>query len=241
MAAPTVARSLAANQDVVLSALEQLGVVEMVARDRPPSEGIGEAVLRLLGDPRRRRGMAAAARSLVDGAGSARAAGVIATVATRQFALRDVQPGDESQVLQWANDPHARRHAFRPDPIDAQSHARWFRQRLERRDSCRMFMAETKAGLALGLVRFEQQADHWEISYSLDPAFRGWGLGRPLLALALARLAAVVPGGSAVGFVKLDNVASLRTFRGLGFLETPAQREGIECRAFSLTLSTASG
>lgn len=241
MGAPTVACSLAANQDVVLSALQRLGVVEVVADTIPASRAFGHAVLSLMGDADRRRAMAATARTLVDGAGSARVAGVLAVAATRQFAMREVQPRDEDQLLEWANDPRARRHAFQSAPIDAASHARWFAARLARPASCRMLIAETRAGVPFGLVRFELHDGQWEISYSLDPAFRGWGLGRPLLAQALRRLAATAPGASAIGFVKLDNVASLRTFRSLGFQENAAERAGAACSVFFLTLANADG
>ncbi len=83
-------------------------------------------------------------------------------------------------------------------------------------------------------MRFEHEAGAWTIGYSLDAAFRGSGLARPLLAGAIARLNGRAGPAALEAWVKPDNAASLKTFRGLGFQESRAEHEGISCHRFEL-------
>lgn len=233
LGAPAVVCSIAANQEQVLANLARLGAVRAVAGEAPASQSLGRAVAELLADPGARQAMSRVARGLVDGLGSARVAGVLTASAGVRLQLRSAQAEDEQLLLEWANDDQARLHAFNPARIGAQEHAHWFRARLDS-PSCVLLIAQTPAGLPAGLVRFELVGSCWELSYSLDAMFRGWGLARPLLAGAIRRFGERTGGMRVVGFVKPDNIASLRVFRSLGFFEEAAVRGGVPCHAFSI-------
>lgn len=234
LGAPTLALQIAANQRAVLPELAKAGAVEWLARDDAGEREIGDAVRSLIDAPRRRLALVRATRGLVDGRGCARVAAALALAVEPELRLRPAASGDEALLLDWANDPEVRRHAFRTDPITAREHHAWFARRLADPDGCVIFVATSPGGTPVGPVRFERANDLWTLSYSLDTALRGLGLARPLLAAAIDALRARAPGARLQAWVKPDNVASLQVFRRLGFAESRADHEGTPCRRFEL-------
>ena len=231
--APTVAVQIAANQGAVLPQLAALGAVEWI--DPADPQRLGAAVGRLVAQPRARLALARAARGLVDGLGSARVAAVLALASDPRLAFRDATAQDEALLLEWANDPHARAQGFHPERISPRQHHAWFAARLARPQDCLLLIATSPAGMPVGVLRFEREDAHWTISYSLDPAFRGWGHGQRLLAGGIEALQRRIGPATVQGWVRRDNAASLRIFRALGFDETRADRGGELCHLFSGT------
>lgn len=234
LGAPTLALQIAPNQLAVLPELAKAGAVDWLDRVDADEHAIGEAARALIDSPRRRLALVRATRGLVDGMGAARVAAVLALAAQPQLELRPATAADEALLLDWANDLDARRHAFHTKPIAPREHHAWFTRRLANPADCLIFIAVSGAGTPVGQVRFEHAGDTWTISYSLDAAFRGWSLARPLLAGAIAALRATAPDVRLQAWVKPDNVASLQTFRGLGFAESRADHEGVNCHRFDL-------
>jgi RimJ/RimL family protein N-acetyltransferase len=136
-------------------------------------------------------------------------------------------------LLDWANDPAVRRQGFSNRAITAREHHGWFVKRLSN-PACRIFIASSRAGTPVGQARFELADGRWVVGYSLDAPFRGLGLARPLLEGAMAALRARDPAARFDAWVKPDNEASLRAFRRLGFTETRAERDGMDCHRFQL-------
>jgi RimJ/RimL family protein N-acetyltransferase len=231
--APTLAVQIAANQRAVLPELARLGAVEWLDREDASVEEIGEAVRELVASPRRRLGLARASRGLVDGFGSARVAAAMMLAADPRLQFRPAEAADEALLLAWANDPEVRRQGFSTHAIAPHEHHAWFARRLADPAS-RIFVATSPAGTPAGQVRFQLADGRWVIGYSIDAAFRGIGLARPLLEGAMAALRRHDPQARFDAWVKPDNGASLRTFRGLGFAERRAAREGLECHRFEL-------
>ncbi|MEJ8837044.1 UDP-2,4-diacetamido-2,4,6-trideoxy-beta-L-altropyranose hydrolase [Ramlibacter sp. AN1133] len=232
--APSVAVQIAANQQAVLPHLAALGAVEWVQ----DPQRLGEAVARLVAQPRQRLALARAARALVDGRGSARVAAVLALAVQPTLAWRDATAADEALLLEWANDPQARALAFHPERIAPRQHHAWFAARLAHPDACLILVATSPAGTPVGTVRFEREEAQWVISYSLDPAFRGWGHGTRLLAGALEVLGRRLGASQVLGWVRRDNAASVRIFRALGFEETRVDRGGELCHLFQRHIGT---
>jgi UDP-2,4-diacetamido-2,4,6-trideoxy-beta-L-altropyranose hydrolase len=158
--APTAAVQIAANQGAVLPQLAALGAVEWV---QDPRE-LGAAVAHLVAQPRQRLALARAARGLVDGLGSARVAAVLALASAPQLSFRAATAADEALLLDWANDPQARAHAFHPERVLPRPHHAWFTARLARPADCLILIATSSAGTPVGLVRFEREQGHWLIS-----------------------------------------------------------------------------
>lgn len=236
LGAPTLAIQIAENQRAVLPQLAALGAIEWLAADDPDERTLGTAVQALVQSPRRRLALVRGTRGLVDGLGSARVAAVLAMAAGAPLVWREARADDEALLLQWANDPEARRHAFNPVAIAPRGHHQWFTARLARPGDCRILIARSPAGTPVGQVRLERDGPSWTVSYSLDPAFRGLRLARALLAGAIDALRAVASARVLVAWVKPDNAASLQTFRGMGFEESRASHQGVDGHRFELHL-----
>ena len=137
--------------------------------------------------------------------------------------------GDEALTLAWANDPQTRRNAFNSDTILAVSHHEWFRRRIESPYCSRLYIVQTERGnVPVGQVRFEHEGDAWEIHFSLGKDFRGKGVGKAMVATALAEWQrSLASPTELLGQVKSDNTASKRIFESLGFyVEGNGKRTG---------------
>jgi len=231
--APTFAISIADNQLAVLPELARMGAVEWLAGDAATDTAIGNAVANLIANPRRRLSLVRATRGIVDGLGSARVAAALSLSTLPALKFRSATASDEALLLDWANDPAVRKQGFSTKPISPRDHHAWLAKRLGNAD-CRIFIATSAAGMPVGQVRFERSGAAWVIGYSLDAAFRGSGLARPLLQGAMASLQHEEPGARFDAWVKPDNGASLQAFRRLGFMESRAERDGIACHRFEL-------
>jgi UDP-2,4-diacetamido-2,4,6-trideoxy-beta-L-altropyranose hydrolase len=234
LGAPTLALQIAANQRAVLPELAKAGAIEWLNKDDADEQAIGEAVRGIIDAPRRRLALVRATRGLVDGLGCGRVAAALMLAADPRLSLRDAAAQDEALILTWANDPEARRRGFQTKPISPREHHAWFTKRLANPQDCVFLIAQSPAGTPVGQVRFDRTDDAWTISYALDAAFRGWKLARPMLEAAIAALRAREPAARLDAWVKADNVASLQTFRGMGFAEVLAERDGVPCHRFGL-------
>lgn len=166
----------------------------------------------------------------VDGKGLQRVCASLMMTADTPLQLRLASVADERQLLAWANEPVTRRNAFATDTINAATHGEWFSRRLNSPHSCRIFIAETHAAVPVGQVRFDRAQESWLISYSLDAAFRGRGVGRQLLQSALAKFTVEQPGSVVTGQVKTANRPSCRIFERLGFRVIADDGEVVEYR-----------
>ena len=140
--------------------------------------------------------------------------------------VRPAVAGDEGLLLVWANDPVARASGFQPEPISADTHHRWFVQRLAEPASSRIWIG-LEDGQPIGVVRVELAPDGYlMVSISVDAARRGQGTSRPLLDAGLAAARTAFPGTPFRAWIRHDNGASLALFAGAGF-EPPIQRPAI--------------
>jgi UDP-2,4-diacetamido-2,4,6-trideoxy-beta-L-altropyranose hydrolase len=212
---PAVVVTMAENQRESAEELARRGLALYLGdASRVSADAIAEALEALALGPI--QAMSEAGLALVDGFGAARAAADCAAGRSTLVRARVATPADEALLLAWANDPNARAQGFHPARISPESHARWFRERLES-DACCIYIVQTGAGLPVGQVRFDRGEEAWVVSYSLDAALRGRGMGARVLAAGLSAHARHDPGGSVVGLVRHGNTASIKVFEGLGF------------------------
>ena len=156
---------------------------------------------------------------IVDGWGVERVCDAIVVDPQTGLNVREVRAEDSPMLLSWANDADTRRHSFNQHAISADEHAAWFARRLANPDVA-FYIIETRHGIPAGQVRFERQnSGSWEISYLLAPLYRGRGLGQSSLAAALRKFGQTHPMAVATGRVRVENAASTRIFRALGFEE----------------------
>lgn len=135
------------------------------------------------------------------------------------FKRADAHPDspDSQWIWQWRNDPVTREMSLTTDVIPWENHKTWYAQAA--RDRNKVLLIASERDEPVGMVRFDlQAAAAAEISINLNPALRGSGRGKRLLAsacawgfrsLALARIFARI---------KPQNLRSIRVFEGIGFV-----------------------
>ena len=128
--APTVAWCLAVNQQAVLPALAELGVLDLVPPGADPRAALQDSIKNLLDDPTRRIAMGTRGRTLVDGLGAARVAVALTQAVQPYMSVRSARAADEQLLLDWANEPGVRAQSFDSTPITREGHAAWFAARL---------------------------------------------------------------------------------------------------------------
>lgn len=215
---PALVASVADNQRELTAAGHRHGILRDLGWGADlTADAIAESLRWAAAHPDRLAAQSRLGMSLVDGSGAERMADLLlrGSVSAPSMALREAVASDLLAYFEWANEPEARKHSYRSDPIALESHARWFMARLADPDS-RMYVLESD-GEAAGQIRFQAEGGIAWIAFSVDPRFRGRGLGERLLSLGAARLRADRPGWGIRGAVKLTNPASLKVFAKAGY------------------------
>lgn len=211
----SVVVTIAANQEPSVQALARGGYVVDGGSSACVTPATLAALLAgLLADPAAVRALGRRSAALVDGEGCARVARVLGAP---RLSLRAARAADVQLYYEWASDDDVRAQSFNSAPIPFEQHQQWFARRLDS-DASVLLVALDQQGEAVGQVRFEQVADGWQIGFSLDRRWRGQGLAVPMLAAAIAHLAARAPQALLLAQVKRQNSASSRAFVALGFV-----------------------
>lgn len=128
--------------------------------------------------------------------------------------LRPARADDCMRVLDWANDPEARRASFHSEPIPEQTHRHWFDAALA--GARRLYIVEL-AGVPAGVARLDAAGPGTaEASLNIAPEHRRRGLAGPVLAELVER-AAEAGYGTVVARIRTDNPASRKAFARAGF------------------------
>jgi UDP-2,4-diacetamido-2,4,6-trideoxy-beta-L-altropyranose hydrolase len=223
---PAVVATVAENQVPIAEALARAGCIVLAGPASTMSSDHWHRLLRqLLNEGVRLAEISRESYGLTDGFGAARVARLIIGVRNAQIRLRPVSAEDEGLLLEWANDPTARRFSFSKQQISAAEHHRWLHGRLTD-PACTILIAEDNAGLPLGQVRFDSTPTGEEstIHVSVDPAFRGCSLGTTLVRRGVRAWRARNPGSRVLAEVSTDNIASQRLFLRAHFTSTAARR-----------------
>ena len=212
----------AENQRAVAEELHRRGLINWLGRKEDLDEAaLAREMSRMIEGLSPRR-----VASALDGKGVERVSVALTLNDSVPLRVRFVRPHDEGILLDWANDLTTRRNSLAPDRIGEETHRAWLANYLCRSDDRRLCIVETTDGVALGQVRFTRQERVWEVHYAIGPAYRGRGLGRPLLEAALESLIRDVPGATIYGRVKDSNLRSCKIFESLGFAVRPGPQSG---------------
>lgn len=126
--------------------------------------------------------------------------------------IRHADEDDCQLLFTWANDRTVRLNSNSSEPIEWKNHKAWYRKSLRSRDT-KIFIFQNSQNQAVGQLRVNFDQGEWQIGYSLDPNFRGLGLGKEIVRLALAE----IPNAVFKAQVRKKNVSSSRVFQSLGF------------------------
>lgn len=221
---PTIALVLAANQAVVVPALDHLGALRAARLDGAPDTAdlptLSDALRQLLPDAAERAAMGQRAATLVDGRGAQR---VALSLLGGQLQLRPATLDDAPLLHGWRNHPSVRAVSVNQTPITFDAHEAWMRAVLAH-PSRWLFVGQV-GHLSVGSIRFDRlDSGDLEVSLYLDPDLQGLGLGRHLLAAGEQVLLARHPAGITVDASVLpDNTASRHLFESGGYHGGPLQ------------------
>ena len=133
---------------------------------------------------------------------------------------RNAKSEDSDLYYTWASDPAVRAQSFNNRKISSADHGRWFADKMT--DPNSELLVYQRGGEPVGQVRMQLDSGTATIGYSVAAGARGGGVGLAMLHFAGNYLRRQRPEiATLVGYVKLSNMASLITFRRLGYRELP--------------------
>lgn len=126
---------------------------------------------------------------------------------------------DKLLYFEWTNDPLVRAQSYNSKPVFLENHINWFYKKIESAQSC-MYIIELEK-TPIGQIRFDLDDEHKvaTISYTVDKAFRGRGLGEGILRSGIFALKKEKPAVAIIGYVKKNNIPSIKAFRAVNSLE----------------------
>lgn len=223
---PSIIITIAENQVAVTKALEQdgyltwLGTVEQI-----DTKKIHNALMEAIKSSDKLREQSDKGKKLITGMGTQTIANIMMVgPVTETLSVRRAKTTDCQLYWYWANDPIVRENAFNQQDISWEDHQAWFDNRLNDPDTI-LLLIESEIG-PIGQVRFDYSRSHYMVDYSIGKQFRGYGLGKVILAKAIDYLRKE-QSFVLIGDVKANNLASIKVFKQLGFSETssPPQKD----------------
>jgi RimJ/RimL family protein N-acetyltransferase len=143
---------------------------------------------------------------------------IIHSKLNKSLTLREASKADVEITFKWAKDPNVRKYAISQDDITWDKHQKWFDRKIKD-SNCFYFLAAYEDEL-VGSFRLDMDLDGVAIiSYLLDPAFHGRGLGKLLLEEGINRAKTFKNIGYLIGFVIEENRASVHLFQKLNFTQ----------------------
>jgi len=133
--------------------------------------------------------------------------------------LRKAEYSDIDILYEWANDPDTRRNSLNQEFIPYNVHKDWFKNKLSS-DSVLFFIYHSELD-NIGQVRLEVCGDTANISYSINPIFRGKKHGSKILQLIELRIKNEYPKiNKLTATVRNENIASIKIFKKLNYIES---------------------
>lgn len=148
--------------------------------------------------------------------------------------MRRATIDDMLLYFEWVNDPDVRQNSFNQTPITLEEHKQWFQKKLSSPSSY-LFVLECQ-GQPAGQIRFDEVEEGvFEIGFSIDMKYRGFGLGKHILSQSIQELKKnIIFPCTIYGLVKSDNVASTKAFLKAGFLLDNVQNHSSGVDRFSI-------
>ncbi len=176
-------------------------------------EAIRNALFNVIDEPKQ-------LKTIIDGKSTDRLKGLFKLLDDCEaIHLKHARGEDIGTTFRWACDARVRKFSFQKGEISYEEHKSWYMGKLAD-EACKYYLIDYK-GKDIGSIRFDKDEDNVVISYLLDPAFHGQGLGQALLiegCKAYTREVLVRPL-NIVGYVMVENVASMKIFEHLDFIK----------------------
>jgi spore coat polysaccharide biosynthesis predicted glycosyltransferase SpsG/RimJ/RimL family protein N-acetyltransferase len=215
---PMVLFAVAPNQEPLARELARHGAAIDAGQVATLHPKVGaDLLVDLMADVERRRKMAEAAASIVDGRGAHR---VATRLRSGLVELRSADMDDARSLFEWANDPATRSASFTTGAIEWNDHLHWLRGRLN--SSSAYELIGSFRGSDLGVVRFDVEASQAVIGVTIAPEHRGRAWAAPLIDAASRWIGRNRDVESITARVKVDNLRSQRAFLAADFDADPS-------------------
>ncbi len=143
--------------------------------------------------------------------------------------FRNATIADTNLYFDWANDPDVREQSYSSNPIDLESHGKWFKSKLED-SSCLMLVFQNEENLNIGQVRIQKEnINEALIGISIAVEHRGKSYAKEMLKIASDYFLDSNEDFKLNAFIKMKNLSSKYAFEKAGFeFETEKNYENIQ-------------
>lgn len=153
------------------------------------------------------------------------------------ISIRKAKESDLMFYFSLRNEESVRQASFNSDKIDFKIHSNWFLNKIKD-PNCYLFVA-VKNDKPIGQIRIDISGKAGETNISLFPEGRGKGYAQIIIKEASDVVFKNVPEVEFLAaHIKLDNIASIKSFKRAGFLEKGmVGYKGTKCAEFILSRS----
>lgn len=124
---------------------------------------------------------------------------------------------DMELYFEWANDPEVRGQSYNSNPIDLESHKKWFDSILKN-DKCSMYVFQNEKNENVGQVRIQKFSNKEAlIGISIVSCQRGKGYAKEMLLLSTNAFLEGNKGFLINAYIKESNLSSKFSFEKGGF------------------------
>jgi len=133
-----------------------------------------------------------------------------------KITLRKAKPQDCRKIYFLYSEPLSRKFSLSSEKVSYANHKKWFTNKLA--DKNYLILAAENKGKFVGQVRFEIEGNEALTGVSVHKKFRGYGLGKTLLADGMAYLKIHFPKVKfAIGQIMPENIAAIKNSQFVGF------------------------
>lgn len=134
-------------------------------------------------------------------------------IGLKPLRIRRATMDDARCLFAWRNDPLTRQMSRNHGPVEWADHIKWLAGVLENSD--RILLIGEVDGDPVGTVRFDRVEGHHmcEVSWALNPAYRGHGYGTKLAVAACE----TIPKATILAEIRSDNLPTLKMIENCGF------------------------
>lgn len=213
---PGLVVSVADNQTAISKTLGDLGYQIYLGESSKLSvDQLSQELVRICGNPNHLNECGRKAFDLVDGRGIER---VYQLMSPEIIELNRATLDDVDLTHKWRNHPRIREQSREVDEISSEMHGQWFRDVLN--DPERILLIASCKSAPVGVLRFDCDGNHAEISIYLNPDQMHQGLGVKVLRSGESWLQSNRPEISEIkAVIKSTNVASIKSFAKAGYMK----------------------
>lgn len=134
-----------------------------------------------------------------------------------EIKIRSAKENDSKDIFEWRNDELTRQMSHTSEIIDWENHNRWHSNSLNSQSRV-LLICEDNRNEKIAIIRFDISESNAIISINLNPNQRGKGLAKSCLIQSIEFFSKEYVGiKNLIAEIKEDNIASQKTFLGIGF------------------------